>query len=100
MWGSVAILMTILFVFWVATLDINGGGGTTAKEQAPGVPSLSQIKNEVPSLWQSLKAGVSDLLESSQSSTSTAQEQSQPSAAKTEPLQSEANDQVMPVTLP
>lgn len=64
LWLSVGACMLALFIFWVNTLDLGLSTPAGQPEQAlGGEGSLSDIKEEIPSLWQSLKAGVGSLLE-------------------------------------
>ncbi len=65
MWIGVAIFMAGFFILWMVTSDINSGNQKIAEQKdAEGVNSFSEIKKEIPSLWQSLKASLGDLFES------------------------------------
>ena len=65
LWTVVGIFMLGLFVFWINTLDLGMAKPQLQqqKEAMSGEKSLSEIKKEIPSLWQSLKAGAGDLFE-------------------------------------
>ncbi|OGZ33965.1 MAG: hypothetical protein A2Y98_00625 [Candidatus Portnoybacteria bacterium RBG_19FT_COMBO_36_7] len=69
MWVGVAIFMTFFLILWVATIG-SESSGQSAKDLASEyqfeqqVQSFSEAKEEIPSLWQSLKASISGLFES------------------------------------
>lgn len=62
MWTGVAIFMTLLFIFWVWTLGFNQSVEKNIS-QAQGTKSLDDVTKEIPTLWQSLKAGISDIFD-------------------------------------
>lgn len=66
MWVGVAIFMTLFLILWAATMDLGQSKNNLVSQnqfEEQG-QSFSEIKNEIPSLWQSLKASVSGLFES------------------------------------
>ncbi|KKS26537.1 MAG: hypothetical protein UU87_C0001G0052 [Parcubacteria group bacterium GW2011_GWA2_42_11] len=64
MWGGVAICMVAVFLFWFWSLNltINNQTAKEVKEQGELSKSWEQIKEDVPTLWQSLGAGISNIL--------------------------------------
>ena len=65
MWVGVAIFMTFFLILWVATIGSGQKDENLASEnQFSGqTPSFSEAKEEIPSLWQSLNASVSGLID-------------------------------------
>jgi len=66
MWVGVAIFMTLFLILWAVTTDLGQSKNNLASQNQFGEQSqsFSEIKNEIPSFWQSLKASVSSLFES------------------------------------
>ena len=66
MWVGVAIFMTFFLILWAATLDFGQNNKNLASENQfkQETQLFPEIKSEVPSLWQSLKASISGLFES------------------------------------
>jgi hypothetical protein len=66
MWVGVAIFMTFFLILWAATLNSGQNNENLASENQfkQEAQSFSEIKSEIPSLWQSLKASISGLFES------------------------------------
>ncbi|MFH0852707.1 MAG: hypothetical protein V1845_03880 [bacterium] len=66
LWAGTAIFMTILFVLWAWTFDSGVQEQSKAGSAAvsEGAKAVSDVKEEIPSLWESLKAGVQDILKS------------------------------------
>ncbi len=66
LWVSVGICMIAIFSIWIFSLGINSAEqpseiSSTENESSPASPDL---KNDIPSLWQSLKASVSEIFQS------------------------------------
>lgn len=70
MWIGVITCMAGFFVLWIVTSDFNADNQKIAvpngNEIGTGIKSFSEIKKEVPTLWQTLSAGISDLFKSAE----------------------------------
>jgi hypothetical protein len=77
MWGGVIICMAAVFLFWFWSLNLTMNTQTTkeTKEQGELSKSWEQIKKDVPSLWQSLGAGISNILKSGEEANNVNSEQ-------------------------
>jgi ABC-type Fe3+ transport system permease subunit len=66
MWVGVAIFMTLFLILWAVTINSGQNNENLANENQFSEPtqSFSEAKEDIPSLWQSLKASVSGLFES------------------------------------
>ena len=66
MWVGVAIFMTLFLILWAAMAGSGQSNENLASENqfSEQAQSFSEVKEEIPSLWQSLKASVSELFES------------------------------------
>jgi len=65
MWVAVAVCMIFIFVFWVWSLPkLSQPDEKSAAEQEKIIDNLKQLKNDVPTLWQSLGAGIGSIFES------------------------------------
>ena len=64
MWATVVVCMAVIFVFWLWSLskEMDLNNKQAQKEVAWG--EWSQIKKDLPSLWQSLGAGIGNVFES------------------------------------
>ncbi len=65
LWVCVSISMFIVFCFWLVSLNslIKGGGSETQSAQSQQAldsanKSYQQMKSQVPTLWQTLKASI------------------------------------------
>jgi len=83
LWTGTVIFMTILFIFWIMTIGIGPAEQNSAADQPQSPDPFAEVKQEVPSLWQSLKAGISQIFESSNDN-QTGQSDNQPSQPKIE----------------
>lgn len=105
MWIGVAIFMAGFFVLWIATSDFNADNQKIAVPNGnkieTGIKSFSEIRKEVPTLWQSLTAGVSDLfkLEKEQFQ-GQGDEQNTSPKLEVEPPSASIPEQVPPSALP
>jgi hypothetical protein len=97
MWVGVAIFMTFFLILWMATLDSGQNINTPVSQNqfSSESPTFSEIKDQAPSLWQSLKAGIADLLNSAGKSKT-----SQPSVEVQGGAQQSNQSAVPPATLP
>ncbi len=101
LWTGVAVFMTAVFVFWVWTLDINRSSEKISSlKEAAEIKSLSEIKKEAPSLWQSLKAGAADMLESLKQKSESGQEEVNQPKVEIESGEQNNAGQVPPAQLP
>jgi len=64
MWLSVTACMIVLVGFWVWSLSGLGQGTSGLQAQDKGLQDLGQLKEEIPSLWQSLSSGLGSVLDS------------------------------------
>jgi len=65
MWVTVVVCMTFIFIFWLWSLKNEELMSAKPTEDNKGILSeLNQLKKEVPSLWQSLGAGISNIFQS------------------------------------
>jgi len=66
MWVGVAISMTLFLILWAAMAEFGQSNENLASENqfSEQAWSFSEVKEEIPSLWQSLRASVSGLFES------------------------------------
>jgi len=93
MWTAVSICMLGLFIFWIKTLDFGLSAPAKQQDQTSGnEKSISDIKEEIPSLWQSLKAGAGDLFE-------TINKESKKEGSNVEPS-GQQQEEVPPASLP
>lgn len=60
-WVGVTIFMVILFSFWLWSLGTAVSGQAKNKPSDKGLESLDQLKNDLPTLWQSLGAGIGNI---------------------------------------
>jgi hypothetical protein len=97
MWVGVAIFMTLFLILWVATLDSGQENKTLVSENQflSQSQTFSEIKDQAPSFWQSLKAGITDLLNSASKS-----ETSQPKVEVQGGAPQSNQNVVPPATLP
>jgi hypothetical protein len=97
MWVGVAIFMTLFLILWAATIDSGQSNENLASENQflDQAQSFSEAKEEIPSLWQSLKASVSGLFESLNQA-----EQSEPKVQIEGGAQGDSNNIVSPSVLP
>jgi len=92
LWAGTAIFMTILFVLWAWNFNL----GIQEQSQAglaasgEGAKAVSDAKDGIPSLWQSLKAGVQSILESE----SVSQRQVGPSTSTSEASDNSAQPKI------
>ena len=88
MWVVVTVCMVIIFAAWVWSLTNIGTKATASQSQetADTLGQLGQIKQDIPSLWQSLGAGISNVFESAkeQLNNVTSSESTTPSATPVE----------------
>jgi hypothetical protein len=62
MWAGVGICMVGFFVLWITNLNINFRDQKIAEQKnIEQSDSFLELKKEMPSLWQSLTAGIGDL---------------------------------------
>lgn len=64
MWAVVIVCMVIIFIGWVWSLggEMKSTGSQASKEK--GVPEgWGELKKDIPSLWQSLGAGIGNIFE-------------------------------------
>lgn len=99
LWTSVVISMTLLFVLWTWSL---GGpqekqSETISQLENQETKSFTELKKEIPSLWQSLKASLSGLFESA--SEGFEKQENQPKI-EIESAEPESQDKVPPAELP
>jgi len=71
MWGGVAFCMIFILIFWFWSLN----DLMTTKSEREGddkkiIDSLSQVKKDMPTLWESLGAGIGGVVDSIKSSAS------------------------------
>lgn len=99
LWTSVVISMTLLFVLWAWSL-----GGPQEKQletisqlENQETKSFTELKKEIPSLWQSLKASLSGLFESA--SEGFEEQENQPKI-EIESAEPSSQDKVPPAKLP
>jgi hypothetical protein len=95
LWSSVTVCAAIIFIFWITSF-----GGVGEKKPTSGLVGQSQesvadINKEIPTLWQSLKASIGELFQSTPNQTN-----DQEPVPKIEIESSGGNDQVSPTTLP
>ncbi|MBI4708646.1 MAG: hypothetical protein HY764_00340 [Candidatus Portnoybacteria bacterium] len=74
LWISVSACMIVILSFWVASLTSNMPSQNLSKKEAgdqssQNTQSLSDIKEQIPTLWQSLKASFNGIFESAQKET-------------------------------
>jgi len=60
-WEGVTIFMVILLAFWLWSLGSAVGSQAKNKSSDKGLESLGQLKNDIPTLWQSLGAGIGNI---------------------------------------
>lgn len=65
-WAGVTILMVILFSFWLWSLGSAVSDRSASQSSDRGLDSLVQIKEDIPTLWQSLGAGIGNLWSSAE----------------------------------
>ncbi len=63
MWVGAIIGATIIFAFWLWSLTSLLSQSTGAKNNDKVNNGLSEIKKEMPGLWQSLSAGISSVIQ-------------------------------------
>lgn len=63
MWVGAIIGVTIIFIFWLWSLTSLLSQSTGAKNNDKVNNGLSEIKKEMPGLWQSLSAGISSVIQ-------------------------------------
>ncbi len=64
MWAGVTVGTAVVFVFWLWSLAILLSQSQKAgQEEEKVLQSLGEIKKEVPGLWQSLSAGISNVID-------------------------------------
>jgi len=63
--------MFLIFLLWTATLDLGPSSSSNEQTATTDNSSGQPVKNDLPSLWQTLRAGVGDLFNSFNSATST-----------------------------
>ncbi len=67
LWTAVIVCMAVIFVFWLVSLNFSLKESLGQKENNPTVSleaasEIKKLKNDLPTLWQSLTAGLSDIL--------------------------------------
>lgn len=104
LWTSVAISMTIIFVFWAWSLKGKESQIKLSQEkksqQTQETRSLSEFKKEIPTLWQSLKAAVSGLLKEGVESLQSQEGQENQPDIKIESAEPKSSEKVPPAELP
>jgi hypothetical protein len=97
MWVGVAIFMTFFLILWAATLNSGQKSENLATDESfsEQAQTFQEVKSEIPSLWQSLKASVSGLFNSLNQTN-----QNAPSVQIEGGGQDSGNSKVPPSTLP
>ena len=101
LWVSVAISMTIVLALWIWSLEglSESGPEKISQSENQKTESLTELKKEIPSLWQSLKASVSDILQTIEKESETKDDLSKPEQQNIEPeLPSTINQEAIPPT--
>lgn len=63
-WAVTIVCMAVIFVLWVWSLG-NDIAKTSAQNQQSGIlDNLKEAKEDLPSLWQSLTAGIGNVVDS------------------------------------
>lgn len=63
MWAGVTVGAAIIFVFWLWSLTVLLSQSPKANNESDkALQGLSEIKKEMPGLWQSLSAGISNVI--------------------------------------
>jgi len=93
MWVSVIVCMTAIFGLWLWSLQNDMTSVARSAQTQNGYQNLTQLKQDLPSLWQSLGAGVGNVFNSIQDQLNS-QPSSQPSPA------SSSSPQASPSELP
>lgn len=63
MWFGAIVGMVIIFVFWLWSLSVLfSQSSKNENENSKPSQGLSELKKEIPGLWQSLSAGVSNVI--------------------------------------
>ena len=64
MWAGVTVGAAIIFVFWLWSLTVLLSQSPKANnENDKALQGLKEIKKEMPGLWQSLSAGISNVID-------------------------------------
>jgi len=65
MWVGVIVCMVLIFAFWIWSLNVLVSQSKKEKSNDEKITqSLEQIRKDVPTLWQSLGAGISNVFDS------------------------------------
>lgn len=64
MWVAVAVCMFFIFAFWLWSLGNLNASITKSADEEKISGTIEQLKKDVPSLWQSLGAGIGNVFES------------------------------------
>jgi Na+-transporting methylmalonyl-CoA/oxaloacetate decarboxylase gamma subunit len=101
MWTGVAVFMTFLFIFWVWTLGMNQSVEKNISQEQ-GTKSLDEMTKQIPTLWQSLKAGIGDIFQTMESSSTPSQNTEGQATIEggTQQSQTESGSAVPPSQLP
>jgi len=62
MWVGTILGAIIIFGFWLWSLSVLLAESSANSRNDKALQSLSEIKNEIPGLWQSLSAGISNVI--------------------------------------
>lgn len=66
-WLGVAVFMVILFSCWLWSMSNVFSSSQNKKEQSDkGLEGLGQLKSDIPTLWQSLGAGIGSVMDTVQ----------------------------------
>lgn len=75
MWVGVTVCMTLILVFWIWSLNASLSS-VADKQTSPATDNLKeswrQLKTDIPTLWQSMGAGINNILGTSGTITSPA----------------------------
>ena len=88
LWSSVAICMTIIFILWVWSFDTGPvEQSETNQKYFSQSSSLEETKKEIPSLWQSLKGSVLEIINSVKQNSNQSQIEIMPQSEEVPPAE-------------
>ncbi len=64
MWVTVTICMVVIFIFWLWSLQTEQAKIISGQTDQADLNNFNQIKKDIPSLWQSLGAGIESVFNS------------------------------------